>query len=132
MGSKYREYNTNRKTSIRDLHRVHPIWRGVGFAMMVLIPVIGYAASDVLIKQNDIHQWTPLPVDLFAKPGEFLYNYFPDPLLYIRIMIFVAVVAVLFALFTLVSFMMNGMFGITDRNDPYYVPPVRRQPRRPR
>ncbi len=130
MGSKYREYVSPRKTSSRDLHRVHPIWRGVGFAMMILIPIISYAAMNVLLQQNGIHNWFPLPVDLIAKPGEFLYQLIPDPMLYIKGTIFIAFLLIFFAIFTFFSFVMNSMFGVNRHSDPYYVPPVRRRKRR--
>lgn len=130
MGAKYRGYTPDRGPSIKPYQRVHPVWRGVGFAMMVLIPIISWAAADVLIQQNNKHRWFQLPVDLFAKPGEFLYRLVPDELLYIRLMFFVAFLLIFFAVFFLVSFIANSMFGITDRTDPFYVPPVRRTTRR--
>lgn len=126
MGGKYSIVNPNKGMTSKDYQRIHPIWRGVGFGMMVLIPVIAFAGQDVLIKSGKI----PLPVDMYAKPGEFLYSLIPDPLLYIRIMFFIAILAVLFALFTLFSFLINSMFGITQRRDPFYVPPVTRRIRK--
>ena len=130
MGSKYREYATTRHTSSRDFHRVHPVWRGVGFALIVLIPIISYAATIVLLQQNSIHNWFPLPVDMLAKPGEFFYNLIPDPMLYIKAVFFVAFLLVLFAVFTFISFLISGMFGVSARKDPFYVPPVRKRRRR--
>lgn len=130
MGSKYREYSSDRRTSTRDYHRIHPIWRGVGFTMMVLIPIISYAAADVLLKQNGLHNWFPLPLDLLAQPGQFLYKLIPDPMINIKIILFVVFMFLLYLLFMIVSFIANSAFGATAKRDPYYVPPVRRRPRR--
>ncbi len=58
-GGKYRNYVSDKPNIQKDLQRVHPIWRGVGFAMMVLIPVISYAAEQVLLQQNQLHGWFP-------------------------------------------------------------------------
>ncbi len=126
MGSKYRGYGSDRPNINKELQKVHPIWRGVGFAFMVLIPIISYAAMQVLLQQNESKGWFPLPADIMAKPGEFLYQLIPDPLLYIKIVVFLLCVFVLYVLFTLVSFMITGMAGVSAKNDPYYVPPVRR------
>ncbi len=130
MGSKYREYATTRQTSNRDYQRVHPVWRGVGFAFIVLIPIISYAATEVLLQQNGIHNWFPLPVDMLARPGQLLYSLIPDPMLYIKALFFVAFLLVLFAVFTFFSFLVSGIFGVSAKKDPFYVPPVRKRRRR--
>ena len=132
MGSKYREYSSQPKQSMRDLQRIHPIWRGVGFSMIVLIPIISYAGSIVLIEQNSIRGWFPLPTDILARPGEFLYSLIPDPLLYIKAMLMVALMFVFYLIFLLISSMMTTMFGFNSRNDPFYVPPVTRRSSRRR
>lgn len=131
MSSKYREYQPQRPT-MRELRRIHPVWRGVGFVMMVLIPIISWAGADVLIKANQREKWFPMPYDLLARPGDFLYSLIPDSLIYIRLMFFVAFLFVLFGVFTLVVFIANSMFGITPRNDPFYVPPIKRKVRKAR
>jgi hypothetical protein len=131
MGSKYRGYNYNRGPSREERTRIHPVWRGIGFVFMILIPFLSYAAAEVLLQSNAKNNWFPLPVDLLAKPGQFLYAFIPDPLLYIKILITLVFVAVIFAVFTMVSFVIISTFGYTDtRNDPYYVPPVTRRRRR--
>lgn len=126
MPSKYREYVNTRQTSQRDLQRVHPIWRGVGFALMILIPVISYAATDVLLRQN----WFPIPVDMLAQPGQILYRFIPDPMINIKAMVFVAFLFVLYVIFLLFSSLITSLFGVSKQSDPYYVPPVQRKSRR--
>lgn len=128
MGSRNRRYT--REPSASSSRQIHPIWRGVGFGMIVLIPIISYAAMNVLLEQNGTHNWFALPVDMFARPGEFLYRIIPDPLLYIKITFFVAFVAIFFAIFTLFSFMVSSAFGPSKKDDPFYVPPLRRRVKR--
>jgi hypothetical protein len=105
----------------------HPIWRGVGFAMMVLIPIISYAGSEVLVQQNTKNNFFPWPYDLMARSSDFLWN--GDPLLYFKILITVTFMLVLFALFTLVTFLINSAFG-APRYGPYDVPPINAKVRR--
>jgi hypothetical protein len=102
--------------------QIHPIWRGVGFAFAILIPVLSYAATEILLQLNEASNWFPMPYDLVARPGNFLYN--GDPWLYLKIILTVAFVLVLYALFTFVTFLANSLFS-PARLGPYDVPPVR-------
>ncbi len=130
MGSKYREYSSKHTISREERDRIHPIWRGIGFGMIVLIPIVSYAAAIVVLQQNDIHHWFPIPWDLLMRPGDFLYNYIPDGMLYIKLLLIAAFIFVFYSIFTFVAVLVNRTFGVADRMDPYYVPPVRRLPRR--
>ena len=126
MGGKYRRYQPDRGVSRAERQRIHPIWRGIGFAMIVLFPIIAYAGMKILLN----FEWFPIPADLFAKPGDLIYKLIPDQLIYIKLIIMLLIIVVLAAIFTFVSFIINSAFGITNRNDPYYVPPLKRQRRR--
>jgi hypothetical protein len=130
MPAKYREFNPGQRS--RPKPTIHPIWRGVGFAMMVLIPIMAYAATEVVLQQNEIYGWFPFPVDMIAKDGEFLYNIFKDPMINIRLAGTVAFSLLFYVLFTFVSFLITGIFGPKKSDDPYYVPPVRSTVRRRR
>ena len=120
MAKKSYEFQQVDKTALKP--KVHPIWRGVGFGLIILIPIISYAGMEVIIQQNMKSNFFPWPYDIMAKPGDFLWN--GDPLLYFRITIVVAIMMVLFALFTLVTFLINSAFG-TPRYGPMDVPPIR-------
>jgi hypothetical protein len=126
MGGKYSRYQPERNASREDRRRIHPIWRGVGFAMIVLFPIIAYAGMKLLLK----YPWFPLPVDLFAHKGELIYRIFPDPLIYIKFVTWILIMLVLWVIFSLISFMLNSAFGMSNKNDPFYVPPIKRQRRR--
>lgn len=130
MGAKYRGYQPNRGISREERRRIHPIWRGVGFILMILIPIISYAGAEVLLDLNGQNNWFPVPSDLIAKPGDFLYSYFPDPMIHIKLLIMVVIAVILFGFFTWISFIVIGSLGMTERNDPYYVAPVRVRRRR--
>lgn len=129
---KYRGYSRPDEPTLRDLRRIHPVWRGVGFAFIILIPIMSYAAMQVFLQLNDRNGWIPLPADIMAKPGEFLYNYFPDPLLYIKLAIFIVFLFLFFTIFQLVSFFITGLAGVSPKQDPFYVPPVRHTKKAPR
>jgi hypothetical protein len=113
------------KTDLRP--KFHPIWRGVGFGLMILIPIMSYAGMEILVQQNTKLNFFPWPYDIMAKPGELLWN--GDPLLYFKILVVVAFMFVLFVLFTLVTFLVNSAFG-TPRYGPLDVPPINVKVRR--
>jgi len=133
MGSKYGSYSSDRRTSSKDKGpKVHPVWRGVGFGFMILIPIMSYALMMLLLEQNDVNGWIPLTPDMMAKPGEFLYSIYPDPLLYVKISLFLLCLFVFYAAFLLISGMITGVFGVSRKDDPFYVPPVRRTKKPPK
>jgi hypothetical protein len=126
---KYRGYSSqSSKPSLRD-RKIHPIWRGVGFVMMALIPVISWAATETLIKNNLL----PLPRDLIATRGQLLYSLFPDPLINIKLITIAVIMVVLYVLFMFLTFLITSLvMGSVDKYDPYYVPPVRRKVKKAR
>jgi hypothetical protein len=103
-------------------NQLHPVWRGVGFALLILIPIMSYAAMTVLWGQNQSAQWMPLPIDLVAKPGHFLY--FGDPWIYVKIIITVTIMLIMYAILTLFTFVINSIFA-PPRYGPFDVPPIR-------
>src|SRR6266545_4807979 len=123
MGGKFGRYSSDRRTSSKkEGSGLHPVWKVVGYVLMVLIPIISYAGMRILMTQS----WFPIPGDLIAQPGQFLYNIHNDPLFYIETLTFLAIMFVFYVVFTLVSFYITGAMGISEKNDPFYVPPVRR------
>ncbi len=45
--------------------KIHPIWRGIGCLMMLVIPAMAYAGAKLLVAAN---RWVPVPSDLLARP----------------------------------------------------------------
>jgi hypothetical protein len=117
--SKYHNFETPRE---KIETKIHPVWRGVGFAFLILIPIVSYAATEVLVQQNQKMGYFPWPYDIVAKSGDLLYN--GDPLLYFKILITITFMLVLYALFTLITFLINSAFG-APRYGPHDVPPIR-------
>jgi len=120
---KYSSYQSERQREEREQRRhIHPIWRGVGFALIILIPILSYAATEVFIKWNSETNQFPWPYDLMARPGNFLYN--GDPWLYYKIILTLAFMLVLYAIFTFFTFILNSAFA-PPRYGPYDVPPIK-------
>ncbi len=57
--TKYRQYE---KAPVkRDRWAVHPLWRGIGCLMMILIPVMAYAGAVLLVQENLRQRWLVVP-----------------------------------------------------------------------
>jgi hypothetical protein len=107
--------------------QTHPIWRGVGFAMIILIPIVSYAAAEVIVQQNMKLHFFPWPYDLMARQTDLLWN--GDPLLYFKVVATITIMLILSALFTLVYFLINSALG-TPRYGPYDVPAIKARVRK--
>lgn len=130
MSGKYGRYSERRGISREERQMIHPIWRAVGWSMIILFPIIGAAGTSVLLDLNGKHNWAPIPRDLLIKQSDLLYRIIPDSMILIKAILWVCIVAILFAVFTFISFIITSKFGYTDRRDPYYVAPIKRQRRR--
>jgi hypothetical protein len=49
--------------------KVHPIWRGIGLFMMILIPIMAYAGSVEFINYNMRSQVIPIPSRMYQPTG---------------------------------------------------------------
>jgi len=97
-------------------NRMHPIWRGIGFALLILTPFMGYASSVLLLKYNSENQWMAIPRDLLIS-GK-------DPYLLIKIILTIAFASLIFLLFQILTFFIYRVAG-PSRYGPVDVPPVR-------
>jgi hypothetical protein len=51
------KYQSHAKKEIVRPYKIHPIWRGIGFLLMVLVPVMALAAALVLTKMGFEMGW---------------------------------------------------------------------------
>jgi hypothetical protein len=111
---------------------INPIWRGVGFVMMVLLPIIAYAGTRLLLQENDAKGWFEIPKEIIIScPGpNLVFNIpCPAPNLLAIIILTVGIWVVLFAIFQLITFTVFKFFG-APRYGPTDVPPITRKIRR--
>jgi hypothetical protein len=102
---------------LRDRNRqAHPIWRGVGFALLILTPIIAIFGSIALVEANATQGWVEIPRDLIAKGVG-------DPLLYVKIIVGLVIFVFVTVFFRLITFILYGAFG-PSRYGPLDVPPV--------
>ena len=90
--------------------RVHPIWRGIGFLLLIIVPFMAYSLADVIwpwmVEQNPALQRS------FTGWAGFLNNPFT-----IKIIITVVLSMVIYLVFsTLGSLLFSLMGGREDEN----------------
>ncbi|HPO58255.1 MAG TPA: hypothetical protein PLV53_05360 [Anaerolineaceae bacterium] len=109
---KYGTYSTSPESKSKK-KKVHPIWRGVGFGLAILTPILAYFGSAVIIRE-------PWFMDII--PRELLMRG-SDPLWLVRLLTFLILVFVIFTVFQAITFLAYRLFG-PPRYGPYDVPPA--------
>lgn len=85
-------------------HRgVHPVWRGIGFLLIFIIPVLSYAAALVTLEENAKRAWVAIPQELISPVVE--------PMLYAKIFLTVIFMFILYGIITFISFVLYSAFG---------------------
>jgi hypothetical protein len=115
------KYNSisRRESNKKDPQQLPPIWRGIGFAMMIIIPIMSYAGMRVVMDYNQAHNYAlfQIPLDLINhKLGG-------DPYLFIEIGLTLFLMLVLYACLMMFTFVLNRIF-IPSQLGPFDVPRV--------
>jgi hypothetical protein len=121
---RYRSY-TQQKPKERPWD-VHPIWRGIGCILIILIPIMAYAGAVLLVRENIINKWILLPPELadsFVIPYINTQVYFAD-IAATFILMFVG-----FGIFVIIYSFLYSLLG-PPRYGPLDAPPVKRQSKR--
>ncbi len=100
--------------------RVHPIWRGIGCLMLVLIPIFSFGVAGLLMEANVEQGWVAIPRDLLGPPGMPVEN------LYVRLITTALLTVVLFGAYTVIYMFIYGLMG-PPRYGPLDARPVRRK-----
>lgn len=110
--SKYESYQA-KKAKPRK-REIHPIWRGVGFAMIVLIPFLSYIGTLIILEENAKQGWFSIPRDLISPVIE--------PYFYAKIIITVVLMFIFYVIFMFITAILTRLFS-PPRYGVYDVPP---------
>ena len=47
--------------------KIHPIWRGIGFLLMILAPIMAYAITVEFFARNATANWIQIPPSLIVQ-----------------------------------------------------------------
>ncbi len=111
--------------------RLHPVWRGIGCLLFIILPVVGFAVGSNLVADGFIQRYIAVPRSMLQpQPLDFV-GLEPLPNFYASLAVGLAITIVLYAgLFVIYSFLYR-IVG-PPKYGPKDVPPVKPRGRRPR
>jgi len=65
---KYGQYSRGRELKPRRW-AIHPVWRGIGCLMMILVPILAYAGAVEFLNFNQKNPILPLTADMYQPLG---------------------------------------------------------------
>lgn len=120
-------YDRMARQNEREEEGIHPIWRGIGCILLILIPTMSYAGAVELVKANYANGWVAIPKDLaqtvvipYIGAISHLYAY---------LALGVVLMVIGFGILTIVYSMMNTAMG-PPKYGPTDAPPPRRTKKR--
>ena len=93
----------------------HPVWRGIGFLLIILLPVMGYLGSMVILEENETQRWFRIPSALFVSG--------PDQLLLVKAILTVIIAAILYFIIMMLTFIIFRIVS-PPKLGPTDAPPV--------
>lgn len=129
-----RGYGTSTEIQ-EEKSRIHPIWRGIGCVLLVIIPLMSYAAAIILIDANSERGWfeiprdlrrLPQPTDLIPSLPGWLANEF-----YAKLLVAIFFSLVIFGIFVIFYSLVYRMGG-GYRLSPVDAPPIKRKTKKSR
>lgn len=124
--SKYMKYNDRSRMAERPW-KIHPIWRGIGCLLMLMIPVMAYAGAVVLVRENSQNKWLPMPAELMQTVN---IPYLGDVKAFFAVLIVTVLLMIIgFGVVTILYSLIYSAFG-PPRLGPLDAPPVRTSPAR--
>lgn len=110
---KYQSY-TSRDTGSKNNKEIHPIWRGVGLVLIILTPILSYAAGLLLLQENQKNGWVAIPQELVVRG-------FSDPLILVKVLVTLVLMVFIYGLFSMITFVLYRSFA-PPQYGPYDVP----------
>ena len=116
----------NKRTAQRDQPwKIHPIWRGIGCILTVIIPILAFAMADLIIEAN-ITQ-IGIPIELRATVETYIFGRIR--FFWAKVVFGVVISVGLFAILTFFYAVLYRMSGQGKRG-PMDASPVRRDIRK--
>jgi hypothetical protein len=107
--------------------KIHPIWRGIGCIMMILIPVLSYAAASVLLESAP-GLGLNFPRDMYQA---MMLGDFRLPFTMGEVVLTLGFMVAFFGLFTIVFSMVYRVAG-PPKYGPTDAPPIKRKVKKSR
>jgi len=129
------KYASNRPPTLKINHEVHPVMRGIGCIMMVIVPILSYLAATVLVPIFPIPLLPGMTRALDVPPWLYnlltglqpFFNYVESQPLFVSFIIFALVLSILiFSIMSIVYGFIYKAFG-PSQYGPTDEPPIRKK-----
>lgn len=100
--TKYVNYHQKQGLSVKERMVIHPIWRGIGLILAIVLPVMSYLVVLSMLENPGGYPWLPLPPELILRQ-------FSDPLILLKLIYSLVLTFFIFAVITLLTFMINSL-----------------------
>lgn len=120
--TKYTQYSPRGRTPARPW-KVHPIWRGIGCVMMILIPLIAFAGAVWIVQENLKQGWMPVPAEFARAITIPMLGSYPYLLAYLLVTVVLSLIG--FGVFTALYSLIYSLLG-PSQYGPLDSPPLRR------
>ena len=109
-------YQAKSRRSI--LPPTHPVWRGIGCFLLVLLPVLAFAGGKLLVQANRTQRWVQVPTEL---TGSFFVPVI-GRVFYADLVVAAGLIFFIFAIITVIYAIIYKVIGI-PRYGPLDSPP---------
>lgn len=93
----------------------HPVWRGIGCILLVVVPTVSFIAASFLVKNRGSIDWLLIPEDI-------VFPRIWDPFILVKLVYALILTFVILALITMFTFLSSKIFG-PKKYGPVDVPP---------
>ena len=97
---------------------VHPVWRGIGCFLLILLPIVSFAGAKLFVQANSRQRWVQVPTEL----GNSFYVPVIGRILFADLAVTLILMVIGFALLTIVYAVFYKILGI-PRYGPLDSPP---------
>ncbi len=84
----------------KEKKQEHPIWRGIGCVMIIVVPLFSFFAASLLIDSRQHFPWMIIPQEIIVAS-------FRDPLIFVRVVYAIIIAMLLFLLMAAVTYAIN-------------------------
>ena len=116
MPRKY--YSSRDSEDTRTLRpSVHPIWNGIGFALIIITPILGYFGAILLLDMNAQKGWVAIPQSLILAEAS-------NPQILVIAIVTLTLIFLIGAVFSAITFLLYSLL-VPSRYGPMDAPYVR-------
>lgn len=121
-------YQPSRNVQLEDKDEFHPIWRGVGCILVLVVPALAFGLTTLLLQSYGSK--FQIPAQFIVPPSWPGWNILPKfmytPNILVILLGTIALTVAMAAILTLITFIIFKFFG-PSRYGPTDMPPVQRQ-----